>query len=83
VGFSPPYFYHRRLRERLARYKGPAQVVAGAQDGFVPPAYASAYAEELEGAQLHVVERAGNSIIVEQPAEAARLLETMINGRHK
>ena len=80
VGFSPPYFYHPRLAERLSRYRGPALLVTGAEDGFVPPAHARLYATRLAGAQLHVVADAGNSVILEQAAQAAELLKHLVQG---
>ncbi len=43
VGFKPPYFYHRELRERLYRASMPSLVVWGEHDRMVPPAHGAAY----------------------------------------
>ena len=36
MGFKPPYFYHRELRERLYRASMPSLVIWGEQDRMVP-----------------------------------------------
>ena len=74
VGFAPPYLYDRKLRGRLSRYRGPAMVIAGAEDHLVPAAHARAYAEGLGRAELQLIANAGNSVIVEQPNAAAALV---------
>jgi pimeloyl-ACP methyl ester carboxylesterase len=77
VGFSPPYFYNRKLRGRLSRYKGPSLVIAGTHDHLVPMSHAKAYAEGLRG-ELRLIEGAGNSIIVEQPEETVGLIRSFV-----
>ena len=49
VGFKPPYFYHRELRERLYRAAMPSLVVWGEQDRMVPPAHGAAYVRWTAG----------------------------------
>ena len=54
IGFSPPYFYDRHLRQRLHRYKGPALLIWGEHDRMVPRAHAEAYREGLaQGGASH------------------------------
>ena len=81
VGFSPPYFYHRRLIERLGRYRGPALAVWGADDRMVPRSHAEAYAERLGDARLEIVGGGGHSIQVERPDEVAALVSDFIARR--
>jgi pimeloyl-ACP methyl ester carboxylesterase len=71
VGFSPPYLHHRKLRDRLHRFAGPAAVIAGERDNLVPVAHARAYAHGLRNAELKLVAEAGNSVAVEKPSEVA------------
>ena len=72
VGFKPPYFYHRELRERLYRAAMPALAIWGRQDRMVPPAHGAAYCDELpQAADLHLVERAGHAVHMEQPERVA------------
>ena len=71
IGFSPPYFYHRKLIDRLHRYGGPALVLWGAHDRMVPVAHAEAYATGLSGARLDFIAGSGHSPHIEAPAETA------------
>jgi len=70
-GFKPPYFYHRKLRDRLYRFKGPALVLHGADDAFVPPDYAAAYGEGFSDASVETIAGAGHAVILERPDEVA------------
>jgi len=78
IGFSPPYFYDRKLRARLHRYTGPALVVWGEHDRMVPPAHAEAYRAGLSGATLHRLANAGHSPHIEAPEETARLIHDFL-----
>lgn len=72
IGFSPPYLHHRKLRDRLHRFAGPAAVIAGERDNLVPVAHARAYAQGLRNAELKLLTEAGNSVAVEKPGEVAQ-----------
>lgn len=52
--------------DRLSQIAMPALVIAGAQDTAAPPAVASAIAERLPNAELHVIERCAHLGNVEQ-----------------
>jgi pimeloyl-ACP methyl ester carboxylesterase len=67
IGFKPPYFYHPKLRERLHRFKGPAMVIWGADDQFVPVCHAAAYGEVLSGSTVELIDGAGHAVILESP----------------
>jgi len=70
VGFRPPYFYHRPLRERLYRAAMPALVIWGEHDRMVPRRHGEAYAGGLPGADgIKLVAGAGHAAPLEQ-AEA-------------
>lgn len=71
VGFKPPYFYHRELRERLYRASMPALVITGKSDRMVPPAHARAYADGFPAADLKLVDGAGHAVHLEQPERIA------------
>ena len=45
IGFKPPYFYNRPLRNRLHRVTSPALVIWGEKDGFVPRSHGETYAK--------------------------------------
>jgi pimeloyl-ACP methyl ester carboxylesterase len=72
VGFKPPYFYHRELRERLYRASMPALVIWGEHDRMVPPAHGRAYCDGLGAAtDLELIARAGHAVQIEQPDRIA------------
>ncbi len=75
IGFKPPYFYNRSLKNRLHRISCPALVVWGAKDGFVPRSHGETYAKLIPGAEeLKVISGAGHSVHVEKPDEIAKLV---------
>lgn len=79
-GFKPPYFYHQKLRDRLYRFKGPALVVHGANDAFVPPDHAQAYADEFPNGSVETVAGAGHAVILEQPDAVAAKVAAFLKG---
>lgn len=68
IGFQPPYFYHRKLRDRLYRHGGPALVLHGSDDAMVPREHAEAYAAGLGNARLSIVSGCGHSPHLEDSA---------------
>jgi pimeloyl-ACP methyl ester carboxylesterase len=75
MGFKPPYFYHRELRERLHRAAMQSLVIWGAQDRMVPRTHGAAYADGLPDARpLQVLEGAGHAVHLEQPERVAELI---------
>jgi pimeloyl-ACP methyl ester carboxylesterase len=75
VGFKPPYFYNRTLRNRLYRANMPSLVLWGEADHMVPLAHADAYAQGLPASRgWHKIERAGHAVILEAPDAADRVL---------
>jgi pimeloyl-ACP methyl ester carboxylesterase len=75
VGFKPPYFYNRPLRNRLHRILSPALIIWGEQDHMVPRIHGETYARLLPNAQpLKIVEGAGHSVHVEEPEITAQLV---------
>ncbi len=79
VGFKPPYFYHRALRERLFRAAMPALVIWGERDQMVPRPHGEAYAQGLPGADaLKLVAGAGHAVVLEQAEAAADLAATFL-----
>ncbi len=82
VGFRPPYFYHRALRERLYRAAMPALVIWGEHDGMVPRAHGEAYAQALPGANgLQLVAGAGHSAPLEAPEATANAVVAFLRER--
>ena len=69
-----PYFYNPKLARRLERIRVPTLIVWGAQDRLFPPALGEAYAAEIPGGRLAVIDQCGHSPHNEQPAELARIV---------
>ncbi len=67
VGFKPPYFYNRNLRDRLHRFPGEVLLLWGEFDRMVPLAHARAYEQGFKRARLQVVPDAAHALTVEQP----------------
>jgi pimeloyl-ACP methyl ester carboxylesterase len=78
IGFSPPYFYDRHLRQRLYRFKEPALLVWGEHDRMVPRAHAEAYREGFAQSDLRIVKGAGHSPQAEKPEETAALVRDFL-----
>jgi pimeloyl-ACP methyl ester carboxylesterase len=79
IGFKPPYFYNRPLRNRLHRITSPALIIWGEKDNFVPRSHGETYARLIPGANdLKVIAGAGHSVHVEKPQETARLVSDFL-----
>ena len=62
------------LHKRLYRVRAPTQLIWGAEDRLVHPAYGPAFAAAISGAQLEVVAGAGHLPQLEQPERVAALV---------
>lgn len=80
VGFQPPYFHHRKLRDRLHRYSGPVMVLHGASDRMVPSAHAEAYAAGFGQATLALIEGRGHCPHHEDPVGIAGRIREFLGG---
>jgi pimeloyl-ACP methyl ester carboxylesterase len=69
-----PYLHDPKLRSRLWRVAAPTLVVRGAQDTLIPAAHAEAYAADIAGARLVVVDHAAHLLSLEQPEQLAALV---------
>jgi len=75
IGFKPPYFYNRPLKNRLHRITAPTLVIWGEKDGFVPRSHGETYAKLIPNSgELKVIPGAGHSVQVEKAEETAKLV---------
>jgi pimeloyl-ACP methyl ester carboxylesterase len=75
IGFKPPYFYNRPLRNRLHRISSPALVIWGENDHMVPRSHGETYARSILSARhLKLIPGAGHSAHVEKPDVTARMV---------
>ena len=81
LGFKPPYFYNRSLRERLYRAAMPSLVLWGEGDRLVPRAHGEVYVAELpKAATLSTVGGAGHASVLEQPKRASDIVSDFLTG---
>ncbi|MGZ4689283.1 MAG: alpha/beta fold hydrolase [Acidimicrobiia bacterium] len=78
IGWDP-YLHNPKLRGRLRRITAPTLIVAGAQDGLVPPIYAETFAAEIPGARLEVIEGAAHWLPFEKPDELAAAVREFLS----
>ncbi|HEV8722958.1 MAG TPA: alpha/beta hydrolase [Candidatus Binatia bacterium] len=79
IGFKPPYFYDRPLRNRLHRISAPTLVIWGERDNFVPRSHGETYAKLIpNGSELKIIRGAGHSAYVEKPEETAKLVREFL-----
>ena len=79
IGFQPPYFYHAKLRDRLHRFAGPALVLWGGEDSFVPVSHAQAYGEGLSGSTVDIIAGCGHAVHLEAPDAVADRIVSFLN----
>jgi pimeloyl-ACP methyl ester carboxylesterase len=73
-----PYLHNPKLRGRLWRIKAPTLVIHGEKDGLIPAAHAETYAGEIAGARYVEIEGVAHMIVLEKPAELARVVGEFI-----
>ncbi len=69
-----PYMADPSLAGRLHRVRVPTLIVWGAEDQMVPPTHARAYAAEIAGSRVVLIDRCGHVPMLERPDEFARLV---------
>ncbi len=63
---------------RLGAIRAPALVVCGTEDRLTPPRYSEFLRDHIAGARLEVIPGAGHLVMLEAPAEVARLLDGLL-----
>jgi pimeloyl-ACP methyl ester carboxylesterase len=74
-----PYMHNPKLRHRLQRVRAPTLFVWGERDGIVTPQYGRAYADQVPGATMAVIARAGHYPHLEQPATFMKHLRQFLD----
>ena len=72
---------NRGLSRRLYRLTMPTLVVWGADDGVIPPSYASTFAREIRACNTVVIPKASHMLTEEKPDDVAREILTFIDQR--
>jgi len=74
---QPSFFFHQvrhydsiyteEISARLGELALPVQILWGAEDEWQPTSYARRLAEDIPGAQLHIVPQAGHFLMEDKP----------------
>lgn len=67
------------VMERVSNIHAPTLLICGSLDRMTPPNRSEYLREQIEGAQLHIVEGAGHMVMIEQPDKVARLLAEFVD----
>jgi pimeloyl-ACP methyl ester carboxylesterase len=62
------------VMDNVKKIRVPTLLICGSEDRMMPPSRSEYLRDQIEGAQLHVLEGAGHMVIIERPDEVASLL---------
>ncbi len=62
------------VTDQLANIHVPTLILCGAEDAMTPPKYSQYLKDNLPNAQLHILEKAGHMLTLEQPEAVAKIL---------
>ena len=62
------------VMERVKKIQVPTLLICGSADRMTPPSRSEYLRDQIEGAQLHILEGAGHMVMIERPDEVAGLL---------
>jgi len=71
----------RRYDLDIKAITNPTLVLAGAEDGLIPPAHSLSIADEIPGAERHVLEGVGHVGSVQAPEATAKIIERFLSTR--
>lgn len=75
-----PRWHNPALERWLHRIDVPTLVLWGAEDRFIPPAYAHRWAEHIPDARVEMIENCAHLPAIEKPAETAAALGNFLKG---
>jgi pimeloyl-ACP methyl ester carboxylesterase len=67
------------VMERVPKIQAPTLLICGSSDRMTPPSRSEFLREQIEGAQMHIVEGAGHMAMIERPDEVAGLLSEFVD----
>ncbi len=62
------------VMESVKNIRIPTLLICGSEDRMTPPTRSEYLRDQIEGADLHIIERAGHMVMIERPDEVAGLL---------
>lgn len=70
---------HFDVTAQLAQIHVPALILCGAEDGMTPPKHSHYLKDNLPKAQLHILEKTGHMLTLEQPETVAKLIKQFLD----
>ena len=67
------------VMERVNKIQVPTLLISGSADRMTPPNRSEYLRDQIEGAQLHIVEGVGHMVMIERPDEVAGLLSEFLD----
>lgn len=67
------------ISAQLAHIHAPTLILCGAEDAMTPPKYSQYLKDNLPNAQLHILEKAGHMLTLEQPEAVAKILKEFLD----
>jgi pimeloyl-ACP methyl ester carboxylesterase len=67
------------VMERVKKISIPTLLICGREDRMTPPNRSEYLRDQIEGAQLHLVDGAGHMVMLERPDEVAGLLGNFVD----
>lgn len=70
---------HFDVTSKLGEIHIPALILCGADDAMTPPKYSHYLKDHLSNAQLHIIEKAGHMVTLEQPEVLVKLMKKFLD----
>lgn len=67
------------ITAQLSQIQPPALILCGAEDKMTPPKYSQYLKDNLPNARLHILEKTGHILTLEQPERVAALIRTFLD----
>ena len=67
------------VMNRVKKIHVPALLICGSADRMTPPNRSEYLRDQIEGAEMHIVEEAGHMVMIEQPNQVANLLSAFLD----
>ncbi len=68
------------ITDQLSKIHVPTLILCGAEDAMTPPKHSHYLKDQLPNAQLHILEKTGHMLTLEQPEAVAKLMKQFLDG---
>ena len=67
------------MRNKLKEIKTPTLILVGENDRMLPPRMSRFLADNIKGAELHIIDEAGHEVMLEKPEEVAKKIDVFLH----